>query len=171
MEQAGFRGRLLAFAVIIASLALAAPARARTREGALPDPAMTPGATNPRVTQADIGRTICVRGWTRTVRPLEDYTYHLKVRQLRAGEYPDRRTRDYEEDHLIPLGLGGAPRDPRNLWPEPWAGRWGARTKDRLESRLHRLVCEGRVSLRQARSAIASDWIAAYRRYMGGPWW
>jgi hypothetical protein len=26
--------------------------------------------------------------------------------------------KDYEEDHLISLELGGAPRDPKNLWPQ-----------------------------------------------------
>jgi hypothetical protein len=27
--------------------------------------------------------------------------------------------KNYEEDHLIPLELGAAPRNPKNLWPEP----------------------------------------------------
>jgi hypothetical protein len=35
----------------------------------LPDPACTPGALNPDVTQASIGSTICVSGWTATIRP------------------------------------------------------------------------------------------------------
>ncbi|TFE31045.1 hypothetical protein E0F15_11245 [Frankia sp. B2] len=30
----------------------------------LPDPACTPGATSPTVTQADIDATICKAGWT-----------------------------------------------------------------------------------------------------------
>jgi hypothetical protein len=32
-----------------------------------------------------------------------------------------------------------------NLWPEPYAGRWGARTKDVLENKLHELVCAGQL--------------------------
>ena len=32
-------------------------------------PALTPGALNPDVTPATIRRTICSRGWTKTVRP------------------------------------------------------------------------------------------------------
>ena len=48
----------------------------------------------------------------------------------------------HEVDHLISLELGGS-NAIRNLWPEPYAGRWGARTKDVLENRLHDLVCEG----------------------------
>jgi hypothetical protein len=88
---------------------------------ALPDPARTPGALNPEVTQETIGATICVRGWTRTVRPPQQYTHALKRQQIREFGYADRKLGDYEEDHLVPLGLGGAPYDPRNLWPEPHA--------------------------------------------------
>jgi hypothetical protein len=73
----------------------------------------------------------------------------------------------YEEDHLIPLELGGNPTDPKNLWPEPHVapGDWGSRRKDSLEDLLHRLVCEGRVPLAEAQRAIARNWIAAYQRY------
>jgi len=46
----------------------------------------------------------------------------------------DRTMRDYEEDHLVPLEVGGNPHDPRNLWPEPLHGPWNARMKDRLEN-------------------------------------
>lgn len=134
----------------------------------LPDPHRTPGAVDPAITQASIGKTICNHHWsTRYIRPPEDYTYKLKRYQLRAWHYRDRRTRDYEEDHLISLELGGAPSSPRNLWPEHWRGRCGAHTKDRVENALHRAVCEGRISLRQAQHDIASNWIEAYRRWVG----
>ena len=136
---------------------------------ALPDPDLTPGALDPAVTQADIGQTICVRGWTRTVRPPEWYTERLKRRQIRQYGYADRWLRDYEEDHLIPLELGGSPRSTRNLWPEPHSvvGGWGSRAKDRLENRLNRLVCRGRLTLASARRQIATNWIAAYQRFLG----
>ena len=48
-----------------------------------PDPARTPGGLNPEVTQATIGSTICVRAWTRTVRPPQQYTAALKRQQIR----------------------------------------------------------------------------------------
>lgn len=138
-------------------------------QGPLPDPKLTPGAVNPDVTQQTIGTTICVRGWTRLVRPPESYTERLKREQIAEYGYSDRRLGDYEEDHLIPLELGGAPTDPRNLWPEPHeaAGDWGSYAKDRLESRLNDLVCSGALSLDTARAAIASNWMDAYRRYIG----
>jgi hypothetical protein len=82
---------------------------------ALPDPNRTPGAVNPAVTQENIDSTICVRGWTRTVRPPEEYTENLKRRQMREYGYTDHHLSDFEEDHLIPLEIGGSPDDPRNL--------------------------------------------------------
>jgi hypothetical protein len=85
----------------------------------LPNPVMTPGATNSDVTQANIERTICVRGYTKTIRPPAYYTNRLKKEQLAQYGYADRNPRHYEEDHLIPLEIGGNPTDPRNLWPEP----------------------------------------------------
>jgi hypothetical protein len=72
----------------------------------------------------------------------------------------------YRVDHLISLELGGS-NAIRNLWPEPYATARGARAKDRLENRLHEVVCAGRLTLVQAQRAIATDWIAAYRSYVG----
>jgi hypothetical protein len=135
----------------------------------LPDPAATPGAVNPAVSQGTIEDTICLRGWTRTVRPPVSFTEPLKKQQIRQYGYRDHRPWRYEEDHLIPLDLGGAPADPRNLWPEPHLGRhqWGAYAKDRLEARMVRLVCRHRLRLNAARRMMARDWIAAYRHYVG----
>ena len=129
----------------------------------LPDPHCTPGAIDPHVTQADVDRTICRGGYSESVRPPESITEPEKRASLRA--YGDHRPlHDYEYDHLISLELGGAPNDARNLWPEPGAS---PNPKDRLEDRLHALVCDHRMSLATARSAIAGDWIAALHRYVG----
>src|SRR5947209_3037701 len=88
----------------------------------LPDPACTPGALNPDVTQSTIGSTICVSGWTATIRPSTSYTNKLKVQGIADYGYTDTSLSDYEEDHFLPLELGGAPKDPKNLWPEPHSG-------------------------------------------------
>jgi hypothetical protein len=133
-----------------------------------PDPVLTPGATNPNVTPATIGRTICASGWTRTVRPPTSYTNALKRQQIAQYGYVDTSFSSYEEDHLIPLELGGAPRDPANLWPQPYAELLpdgtsvGARVKDTLENRLKRAVCAGTVTLADAQHQIASDWVRAW---------
>ena len=77
----------------------------------LPNSARTPGATNPAVTQANIGQTICVSGYTATIRPDSSITTELKKEQLASGyAYKgDTATGAYEEDHLISLEIGGAP--------------------------------------------------------------
>ena len=134
----------------------------------LPDSKLTPGMTDPAVTQANIQTTICVSGYTATVRPPTSYTNRLKSDQLNDPKYryKDRVLADYEEDHLVPLELGGNPRDPKNLWPELYAGVNGARVKDQLEDRLKRLVCSGVVSLQEAQAAFAANWMTAYRKYI-----
>lgn len=107
---------------------------------------LTPGVLNPDVTQKTIGRTICTRGWTRTIRPPSDYTSGLKLEQLRVY----RRTgepSDYQEDHLISLELGGSPTDPRNLWPQPYPR---ASDVDQIENELNAEVCSGRLTLAEA---------------------
>lgn len=115
-------------------------------------PGPTHGALNPTVTQATIRTTICVPGWTRTIRPPSSYTTALKLRQIAARRLPGTKA-DYEEDHLVPLELGGAPADPRNLWPEPWPE---ANRSDPLENSLRAAVCAGRMTLRAARARIVA---------------
>jgi hypothetical protein len=136
----------------------------------LPAPGRTPGATNPAVTQDTISSTICVSGWTGTVRPSSSVTTALKIHQLASGySYNgDTVTGDYEEDHLISLELGGAPSAEANLWPEPYNTAEGARVKDQVENKLHALVCSGTISLQTAQTAIASNWWIAYQTYVTG---
>ena len=107
---------------------------------------LTPGVLNPDVAQTNIGSTICVRGWTKTVRPATSYTTELKRRQI--PEYGlTGELADFQEDHLISLELGGDPTDPRNLWPEPIKR---ASEVDRIENELNRKVCEGSLTLAEA---------------------
>jgi hypothetical protein len=69
---------------------------------------------------------------------------------------------EYEEDHLISLDLGGSPTDPRNLWPQPYSPKPGAREKDVVENYLKKQVCEGAMTLSEAQQAIATDWYKTY---------
>ncbi len=133
-------------------------AKGTTPADTLPDPNCTPGATNPAVTQDTIKHTICVSGWTKTVRPPVAYTDALKRRQMVAYGFPLSTIRDHEEDHLISLELGGSPTDPKNLWPEP--GR-SPNPKDDVEYTLKRAVCDGTVQLSDAQKAIVEDWTMA----------
>jgi hypothetical protein len=139
------RDVLVAAAVVLVLAALFVhrpPSRAAVRAS----PTLTPGALNPDVSQSNIHETICVRGWTKTVRPPVEYTNKLKVEQMRAyGLTGDPA--DFQEDHLISLELGGDPRDPRNLWPEPYPR---AAEVDRIENELNAKVCSGKLSLADA---------------------
>jgi hypothetical protein len=134
--------------------------------GQLPDRRCTPGAVNPAVTQATISSTICRSGWTATVRPPERVTEPEKLASLRA--YGETGASRYEYDHLVPLELGGAVNDPRNLWPEPdypVSQGFYLNPKDKVESALKRLVCAGLLTLAEAQRQIAVNWVAAMRRY------
>jgi len=175
---AGTAGALTRSTAIRATPAAAKPVAAKAATGGiiinaagavLPNHARTPGATSPSVTQATIGRTICVTGWTATVRPPSSVTTALKRAQLASGyTYKgDLSTSAYEEDHLISLELGGAPSAEANLWPEPYNSPEGARVKDVIENKLHSLVCTGSISLATAQRVIATNWWTAYQAYVG----
>jgi hypothetical protein len=130
----------------------------------LPDPSCTPGVLNPDVTQDTIYDTICVSGWTATIRPSTTYTNRLKAQGIIDYGYTDTYMGDYEEDHFIPLELGGAPSDPANLWPEPHyvtSGSGTSYTKDGVETKLKNAVCAGRVTLADAQNALVTDWTTA----------
>jgi hypothetical protein len=129
---------------------------------ALPDPGCTRGAINPTVGQRNIATTICRKGWTASVRAPARVSEAEKRASMDA--YGDAGPpRDYEYDHLIPLELGGAVNDPRNLWPEPGAS---PNPKDRLEQVLNAQVCRRQLPLRNAQRLIATNWVNAYRRYV-----
>ena len=94
------------------------------------------------------------------------YTHALKKKQIATYGYSDIDPRHYEEDHLIPLSIGGNPSDPLNLWPQPRISEWNAEKKDILELKLYKLVCDGTVSLDEARREISSNWIETYKLYV-----
>ncbi|MGH6980466.1 MAG: hypothetical protein ACREFC_04600 [Stellaceae bacterium] len=154
--------------IFAAALLALMPALAIARDRTVPDPKMTPGALNPAVTQATIGSTICKPLWTKSVRPPASFTNKLKRSQLAAYGYgPQTDLHSVEEDHRVPLELGGAPREPKNLWPEPWVGAHGARSKDRLEKAVARDVCAGRLTLAQGHAIFIGDFWQEYDRRFG----
>jgi hypothetical protein len=154
---------------VLVGPATAAGVAAGVFASGLPNQVLTPGATNPAVTQATIHQTICVSGWTTTIRPSSTYTNSLKTRQIAAYGFSDRRLSSYEEDHLISLELGGSPRSPLNLWPEPHhillanGTDVGSYTKDGLENALRRRVCAGTLSLASAQREEALNWVKYWR--------
>ena len=125
--------------------------------GAGPDHGLTPGATR-RVTIRDV----CSMAHEDVVREVPT---SLRQQVFREYGIANARADDYEIDYLIAPGLGGV-EDIHNLWPEPYtSSMWNARVKDALEEHLHQLVCAGKVDLSTAQNDIATDWIAAYKKY------
>jgi hypothetical protein len=123
----------------------------------IPDRHLTPGAAR----TVSLGE-VCAMAHEDVERQVS-----VSVRDRVFQEYgiANARSADYEIDYLIAPGLGGT-EDIHNLWPEPYNSQtWNARVKDSLEEHLHELVCAGKVDLPTAQKDIATDWIAAYKKY------
>jgi hypothetical protein len=129
--------------------------------GVLPDRLCSPGAYDPFVTQATIGSTICVSGYTKTVRNVSSSTKDAVYREYGIFQHAPY---SYEIDHIISLELGGS-NDIANLYPEAYGGRNGARVKDAFENELKGKICAGELKLRLAQRMIAGNWLAAARKY------
>ena len=146
-------------AVLIALLSAAAIA-----DYQLPDRQMTPGAT--RTTNVAYvckpGTAAKDRYVTQKVRSTVFAAYGVPANYqgICAG------TEGCEVDHLISLELGGS-NALSNLWPQPYAGEWNAHQKDKLEHKLHKLVCSGQITLEDAQREISINWIDAYKKYVG----
>lgn len=125
-----------------------------------PDPTMTPGAFNIPSTPLAI---LCAPGHAESVR-------HVSITEKRRvmREY-GLNIKDHgliEIDHLVPLEIDGG-NEIKNLWPQNYTTRpYNAHVKDVLEDTLHRMVCNQQLDLPTAQHDIATDWIAAYNKYV-----
>jgi hypothetical protein len=148
-------------AVVAALLGAVAPAAAEPRDR--PDAKLTPGAI-----ATENVPLVCRAGYARAVRPkgalwrkLKDEAYGrygLPRGHRSEIDAAGHRHAAFAIDHLIPIELGGAPADVRNLWPQP---RIAAKHKDEVENELHAFVCAGRIRLATAQHAIARNWKSA----------
>ena len=119
----------------------------------LPDPKFSPGKV--RTENLD---TICKMG----TKPFRHTPPSLKVHiRTEYGQPPHPSAAAMEVDHIIPLELGGAD-DSLNLFAQPGPQ---FHTKDKLENFLHSAVCAGKIKVRDAQTAIATDWVQAARNY------
>lgn len=138
--------------------------------GDVPDLNMTPGAVRAGLTKAKI----CSTKWGKDERHVTD-AMKRKVFQLYGySGYDDARCvpagkRTCEIDHLISRELGGAD-EVKNLWPQAYGtSPWNAILKDKLENRLNKEMCAGKISLKAARDMLVHDWRIAYKKYYGEP--
>ena len=129
-----------------------------------PDIACTPGVADSRVTQDNLQSTICASGWSTSVRPPVGVTEPIKVERMKAYGNSGQSLAGYELDHLIPIEVGGA-SDVGNLWPQPADPTPGYHQKDALENGIHKLVCEGQLSLADGQKAFSVNWYTAYEKY------
>jgi hypothetical protein len=128
---------------------------------ARPDRRCSPGAYYTGLTTA----VICASTFhTSSVRNVPQSEKNAVEREygMRARLYGNT----IEIDHIVSLELGGS-NDIANLFPEPGSGVADYRVKDRLENRLHDLVCAGSLTLRAVQTQIAADWTALYARVFG----
>jgi len=138
-------------------------ASSRCTRGPRPDRQCSPGAYYSRLTTAVICATSFRTGTIRNVPQSEKYAVEREY-GMPARLYG----RSIEIDHIVSLELGGS-NNIANLFPEPGSGRADYHFKDKLENRLHQLVCNGAITLRHAQEQIAANWEALYRREFGSP--
>jgi hypothetical protein len=156
------RAAAIGVVVIAACTVALAAARSWNRSAApvamarvLPERSMTPGA----VTHLTAGE-LC-----NGVRPSRLVPESVRQQVLHAYGMQAAPTATYEFDALITPELGGS-TDAANLWPQSYHSTvWSAKVKDELERLLPEMVCNQQVTLAQAQREIASDWVAAYKRY------
>ena len=146
---------------LIVALLISQPAltSAQQRPSYLPNPKLTPGAT------VKIGKDSLCAG-SETVDGSLSISLKRKVFELYG-----MRTESavpHNIDHLIPVSLGGS-NAIENLWPQPLSGEWSYSQKNKLERRLRKLVCSGELDLETAQREISTDWVSAFKKYMGKP--
>lgn len=125
----------------------------------LPNHKLTPGVVLP-VTTAQI----CVPGYAGDTRNVSQATKMQVFKEYHLVPTPH----EFEVDHLISLELGGS-NAIGNLWPQSYLTHpWNAHVKDKLEDHLHSVVCKGDVPLTTAQHALRTNWIDAYKKYVGG---
>jgi hypothetical protein len=137
---------------VLTACALALPAIASAQ---LPNSYSTPGAT----TKAN-AKQICAADYEQSLKPVAGWQKSTALE--RYGVRSDSFTG--ELDHLIPVSLGGS-HDPDNLWPMPSQGEMTPAAKARLAERLKVMVCDGKMSLKDAQTAFKKDWTKAYKQY------
>ena len=122
----------------------------------LPDSACTPGA----ILSTGTKDAICKPGYAKSVRNVPDSEKNQVYAEYGIASHTPGQ---YEVDHLVSLELGGS-NDIANLWPELASPKPGFHEKDKVENYLHDQVCSGAISLQQAQTEIATNWLAAYNQ-------
>jgi len=137
---------------VFAACALALPAIAAAQ---LPNSFATPGA----VSKANV-KEVCAAGYEASVKPVASWQKNAALEKY--GIRPESFAG--ELDHLVPVSLGGS-NDPENLWPMHGQGDMTPEAKARLAEKLKTMVCDGKMSLKDAQNAFKKDWTKSYKQY------
>jgi hypothetical protein len=129
----------------------------------IPDPACTPGAINPSVTETVLKDKTFLTGCLRnnaTSEGQKETTYAAYgITKPAQNGGPNMVC---ELDHLISIELGGADTLD-NIWPQCGpadvpVGQRFFKQKDAVEDYLAKMVRQGKISLTDAQHGIATDW-------------
>ena len=138
-------------------LALSVPAFAGSTYPYLPPAALTPGdvaSTSPAL--------VCEKDYPARARNVTEST-KKKVYALH-GVDKTKCLKGCKIDHLIPLAIGGS-NDIKNLWPHEYGADWTVFEKTRLEVRLRKEVCGGKMPIMEAQQCVAQDWTKCFLRF------
>jgi hypothetical protein len=157
---------------ILGLLVVIGVSTAQAADPVRPDPALSPGDWYGKATGSPTPLAAhCAPRYTQGLRPdgskVRNVPKSLKSEVVRRYGY-DPSTfpwQDYEIDHVVSLELDGT-NDITNLFPQSYKTPLNAHHKDVLENFLHRQVCENKMPLAQAQQEIATDWVAAYQKYV-----
>jgi hypothetical protein len=128
-----------------------------------PDPRCSPGALYSKLTKAVLCSSGFRTGSVRNVPQSEKFAVEREY-GMPAGLYGATM----EIDHIVSLEIGGS-NDIANLFPEKAKPSPGYPEKDKLENRLHAMVCANQMTLRAAQQQIAANWQALYKKVFGVP--
>ncbi len=131
------------------------------KRGPNPDRRCSPGAYYSKLTKKVLCSASFRTGSIRNVPQSEKYAVEREY-GMKARLYG----RTLEIDHIVSLELGGS-NDIANLFPERASPAPGYKVKDKLENKLHDLVCSGQMTLSSARVGIATNWQKLYRKVYG----
>jgi hypothetical protein len=141
---------------------------ASARDPTIPDPDLTPGVMRELTlkqichTKWGFDRRLVTAAMKRQV--FASYGLTPTSRSCKLGTHKSR----FEIDHFYPRCGGGAD-DAKNLWPQCYSGKWNAVMKDRLEVRVCRDICNGKLDREDVPAVFAPDWRKSYRHYFGEP--
>ena len=142
---------------LLLNLSLPGFGQAQERSSYLPNPKLTPGAAH-KVSKDELcgARSKSFDG---------SVPISLKSKVFDRYRLRTDKATPYNIDRLIPVSLGGT-NAIENLWPQPLSGEWSYAKKNKLENRLHKLVCKGELDPEKAQQEISTDWVSAYKKYL-----